>query len=140
MRNLSLAHSRDFLDDHEPLEEQIHRGGNNFSGGQRQRLAIARSLSRPASVYLFDDSFSALDYQTDYEIRRGLGQALDEAIVIIVAQRVATIRHADQILVLDDGRQVGYGSHDELLEQCSLYREIALSQGEEVNHANTDTD
>lgn len=130
LENLTPAQSRNFLDAETPLEEQIHRGGSNYSGGQRQRLAIARGLSRPASVYLFDDSFSALDHQTDYEIRRGLSQALEQAIVIIVAQRVATIRQADQILVLDDGHQVGYGRHEELMRHCTLYREIALSQGE----------
>ncbi|AMB93997.1 ABC transporter ATP-binding protein [Aerococcus sanguinicola] len=136
LNNLEIAQARDFLPEESPLDEAMIRGGNNFSGGQRQRLAIARALSRQVPVYIFDDSFSALDYQTDYELRQALQEALDQAILIIVAQRVATIRHADKILVLDNGQVKGFGSHEDLLENNQIYREIALSQGEEaVDHA-----
>ncbi|MDK6687171.1 ABC transporter ATP-binding protein [Aerococcus sp. UMB8623] len=136
LNNLSIAQARDFLPEESPLDEAMIRGGNNFSGGQRQRLAIARALSRQVPVYIFDDSFSALDYQTDYELRQALQEALDQAILIIVAQRVATIRHADKILVLDNGQVKGFGSHEDLLINNQIYREIALSQGEEaVDHA-----
>ncbi|MGX6486412.1 MAG: hypothetical protein ACWM1H_04870 [Aerococcus sanguinicola] len=89
-------------------------------------------MSRQVPVYIFDDSFSALDYQTDYELRQALQEALDQAILIIVAQRVATIRHADKILVLDNGQVKGFGSHEDLLAHNQIYREIALSQGEEA--------
>ena len=132
LNNLSIAQARDFLLAENPLDEAMIRGGNNFSGGQRQRLAIARALSRQVPVYIFDDSFSALDYQTDYELRQALQEALDQAILIIVAQRVATIRHADKILVLDNGQVKGFGSHEDLLAHNQIYREIALSQGEEA--------
>lgn len=106
------------------------RGGQNFSGGQRQRLALTRALSREASVYVFDDSFSALDYQTDYTIRKNLQETLAEAVTIVVAQRVATIHQADKILILEEGKMVGYGKHDELLENNQVYREIARSQAQ----------
>lgn len=110
----------------------MSRGGTNFSGGQRQRLSIARALNRKAQLYLFDDSFSALDYLTDHKVRQGLMEKTKDAMVIIVAQRVATIRSADKILVLEDGEMVGYGSHQDLLRDNPVYREIALSQGEEA--------
>lgn len=128
---LYLTDARDFLPKEEPLESHLTRGGHNFSGGQRQRLALTRALSREASVYVFDDSFSALDYQTDYTIRKNLQETLEQAITIVVAQRVATIHHADKILVLEDGQMVGYGSHDELLENNQVYREIARSQAQD---------
>lgn len=133
---LSLTDARGFLPDTEPLESHLTRGGRNFSGGQRQRLALTRALSRDASVYIFDDSFSALDYQTDYTIRKNLSEPLEQAITIIVAQRVATIRHADKILVLEDGKMAGYGNHDSLMENNQVYREIARSQAqsEEDSH------
>ncbi|HLR91974.1 MAG TPA: ABC transporter ATP-binding protein, partial [Atopostipes sp.] len=133
---LSLTDASGFLPANEPLESHLTRGGRNFSGGQRQRLALTRALSRDASVYVFDDSFSALDYQTDYTIRKNLRETLEQAITIVVAQRVATIRQADKILVLEDGKMVGYGNHDSLLENNQIYREIARSQaqGEEDSH------
>ncbi|MET3618354.1 ATP-binding cassette subfamily B protein [Peptoniphilus olsenii] len=127
---LDFAKTRDFLSD-SALDKFISRGGVNFSGGQRQRLAIARALTRDASVYIFDDSFSALDYKTDYEVRKSIKDFLSDKIVIIVAQRVATILNADKILVLEDGEAVGYGTHDELMRSNEVYREIALSQGQD---------
>lgn len=114
----------------DPLNKEIARGGKNLSGGQRQRLAIARALTRDASVYIFDDSFSALDYKTDYELRQTLKKSLRDKIVIVVAQRVATILNADKILVLEDGEEVGYGNHHILMETNEVYREIATSQGQ----------
>ena len=114
----------------DPLNKEIARGGKNLSGGQRQRLAIARALTRDASLYLFDDSFSALDYKTDYELRRILKEKLQDKIVIVVAQRVATILNADKILVLEDGQVAGYGNHESLMKTNEIYREIAVSQGQ----------
>ncbi len=127
---LTLTDARGFLPQQNPLDSHMARGGQNFSGGQRQRLALTRALSREASVYIFDDSFSALDYQTDYTIRKNLQATLKQAITIVVAQRVATIHQADKILVLEEGQMVGYGSHEELLEQNQVYREIARSQAQ----------
>ena len=123
------ADAIEFLGD-DPLNKEIARGGKNLSGGQRQRLAIARALTRDASVYLFDDSFSALDYKTDYELRQILKEKLQDKIVIVVAQRVATILNADKILVLEDGQVAGYGNHESLMKTNEIYREIAVSQGQ----------
>lgn len=106
----------------------VAQGGSNVSGGQRQRLSIARAIAKHPQVYLFDDSFSALDYQTDAALRQALAKQTHDATVLIVAQRLSTILHADQILVLDGGRIVGCGTHTELLRSCETYREIALSQ------------
>jgi len=110
------------------LAAPIAQGGSNVSGGQRQRLAIARALVRRPSVYLFDDSFSALDLATDARLRGALAPVTADAVTLIVAQRVSTIRHADRILVLEDGEQVGLGTHDELLDACPTYAEIVESQ------------
>ena len=110
------------------LQALVSQGGTDVSGGQRQRLAIARALAMHARAYLFDDSFSALDYATDAALRAALRSDLGESTVIIVAQRISTIRHADNIIVLDDGEVVGQGTHDQLMETCAVYREIALSQ------------
>lgn len=104
------------------------QGGTNFSGGQRQRLAIARALVKRADILLFDDSFSALDGRTDAALRRALRQSVTAPAKLIIAQRVSTVLDADQILVLDQGRLVGRGTHWELLERCPTYREIAESQ------------
>ena len=123
------ADAIEFLGD-DPLNKEIARGGKNLSGGQRQRLAIARALTRDASVYLFDDSFSALDYKTDYELRQILKEKLQDKIVIVVAQIVATILNADKILVLEDGQVAGYGNHESLMKTNEIYREIAVSQGQ----------
>ena len=110
------------------FESEVSQGGTNVSGGQRQRIAIARALATGARALLFDDSFSALDYATDAALRRQLSQQLAGTTVLIVAQRIATIRHADQIVVLDDGRVAGIGTHEQLLGSCGVYREIAASQ------------
>jgi len=116
----------------EGLEAEIAQGGMNVSGGQKQRLAIARALVKRAPIYIFDDSFSALDYKTDAALRRALRETLTDSTLFIVSQRVATIKHAEQIIVLDEGCVVGKGTHQELLESCEVYRDIALSQlGEE---------
>ncbi len=110
------------------LQTNVSQGGSNFSGGQRQRLTIARALVKRAPIYIFDDSFSALDYKTDARLRQALLQSLGESTVIIVSQRVATIKNADQILVFDQGCLIGQGRHAELMQTCEVYREIALSQ------------
>lgn len=110
------------------LNAKVAQGGTNFSGGQRQRLAIARALVRNADLYIFDDSFSALDYKTDAALRHALERELPNAARLVVAQRVSTIRDAAQIVVLNDGKVVGLGTHDELMEKCPAYREIAESQ------------
>ncbi|AYW48058.1 ABC transporter ATP-binding protein [Tetragenococcus osmophilus] len=128
--SLETAQATQFLPREKPLEKTVARGGSNYSGGQRQRLAISRALTRHASLYIFDDSFSALDYKTDYELRLALQGKLDDTATIIVAQRVATIRHANKILVLENGQVQGLGSHDELMRNNQIYREIAISQGE----------
>lgn len=112
----------------EGLERQISQGGMNVSGGQRQRLSIARALVRRAPVYIFDESFSALDYKTDKAIRSALKTYAKDSVVFLVTQRVAPIRHAEQIIVLDDGRVVGIGTHEQLMNTCEVYRDIALSQ------------
>jgi len=106
----------------------VQQGGANLSGGQKQRLSIARALVRKPDIYLFDDSFSALDYKTDAKLRAALKRETKEATVIIVAQRVSTVMDADQIIVLDEGKIVGIGKHRELLESCDVYREIVASQ------------
>ncbi|MBD7999709.1 ABC transporter ATP-binding protein [Oerskovia gallyi] len=126
---LEIAQARAFVEQLDgQLDAPVAQGGTNFSGGQRQRLAIARAIVRKPSVYLFDDSFSALDYATDAALRLALAPRTREATVLLVAQRVATIRHAEQIVVLDHGRIVGTGTHDELLATCETYQEIVYSQ------------
>ena len=106
----------------------IEQGGNNVSGGQKQRLSIARAVAIDPEIYIFDDSFSALDFKTDSELRRALHKETKDATIFIVAQRVNTIMNADQIVVLDEGRVVGIGTHKKLLKSCEVYREIASSQ------------
>ena len=126
---LGIAQGKDFVRGMPGgLSASISQGGTNVSGGQRQRLAIARALVREPAIYLFDDSFSALDLATDARLRAALGPVTADAVTIIVAQRVSTIRHADQILVVEDGQQVGLGTHHELLETCPTYAEIVESQ------------
>jgi ATP-binding cassette subfamily B multidrug efflux pump len=126
---LRIAQARDFVESMpEGLDSPIAQGGTNVSGGQRQRLAIARALVRKPEIYLFDDSFSALDLATDARLRAALGPVTAEACVVIVAQRVSTIIDADQIVVVEDGAIVGRGTHDELLETCPTYIEIVESQ------------
>ncbi len=126
---LEVAQARDFVEAMEAgLDAPIAQGGTNVSGGQRQRLAIARAIARKPAIYLFDDSFSALDYATDAALRAALVPETRDATVLVVAQRVATIRNADHIVVLDDGRVVGVGTHAELLESNPTYQEIVYSQ------------
>jgi ATP-binding cassette subfamily B protein len=126
---LEIAQGRAFVEGMDGgLDAKIDQGGTNVSGGQRQRLAIARALVRRPEIYLFDDSFSALDYATDAALRAALAAETSEATVVIVAQRVSTIRHADRIVVLDEGRVVGTGTHHELMDTNDTYREIVLSQ------------
>jgi ATP-binding cassette subfamily B protein len=126
---LDIAQARDFVTAMDGgLEAPITQGGSNLSGGQRQRLAIARALVKRAEIYIFDDSFSALDFTTDARLRAALARDLGGATVIIVAQRVGTIMKADRIIVLDGGRIVGSGTHTELLESNETYREIVYSQ------------
>ncbi|KAB8194317.1 ATP-binding cassette domain-containing protein [Nonomuraea phyllanthi] len=128
-RALEVAQAREFVEAMPGgLEEPISQGGTNVSGGQRQRLAIARALVHRPEIYLFDDSFSALDYATDARLRAALAEEITDATMVIVAQRVNTIRDADRILVLDEGRVVGSGDHAELMTTCPTYREIVLSQ------------
>jgi ATP-binding cassette subfamily B multidrug efflux pump len=126
---LEIAQAKDFVAAMPGgLESPIAQGGTTVSGGQRQRLAIARALIRRPEVYLFDDAFSALDVATDARLRRALAPLTADATVVIVAQRVFTIRDADQIVVLEDGAMVGLGTHDELLSSCPTYAEIVASQ------------
>ncbi|MFJ2769728.1 ABC transporter ATP-binding protein [Streptomyces sp. NPDC087300] len=133
---LDVAQAKSFVEGlDEGLEAPIAQGGTNVSGGQRQRLSIARTLVQRPEIYLFDDSFSALDYATDAALRAALGRETAEATVVIVAQRVATIRDADRIVVLDEGRVVGTGRHHELMESNETYREIVLSQLTEAEAA-----
>lgn len=135
---LEVAQAADFVREMpEGLDAPIEQGGSNVSGGQRQRLCIARAVVAKPSLYLFDDSFSALDYATDAKLRAALKPVTTDAAVLVVAQRVGTIRHADNILVLDEGRLVGQGTHDELLESCPTYQEIVTSQmtEEDQEHA-----
>jgi ATP-binding cassette subfamily B protein len=126
---LEIAQSTDFVTAMAgKLDGEIDQGGTNVSGGQRQRLAIARAIAKRPRIYIFDDSFSALDFKTDQQLRAALRDETAEATVIIVGQRVGTIMHADQIVVLDNGRVVGIGTHKELMETCETYQEIVYSQ------------
>ena len=126
---LSLSQAAEFVGKYpEGADHPIAQLGRNVSGGQKQRLSIARALARKPEILVFDDSFSALDYRTDAALREGLAKELPDTTKVIVAQRISTIRHADQILVLDRGLAVGLGTHDELMQNCNVYREIALSQ------------
>ncbi|MCI6553816.1 MAG: ABC transporter ATP-binding protein/permease [Lachnospiraceae bacterium] len=124
-----IAQAMEFIDSKpKRFQEEISQGGTNVSGGQKQRLSIARAIAKHPRICIFDDSFSALDYRTDVILRKALNEKLSDATVIIVAQRISTILHADRILVLDDGRIAGMGTHEELLRSCAEYQEIAGSQ------------
>lgn len=126
---LALSQAEEFVDKlPEKAEHPIAQLGRNVSGGQKQRLSIARALARKPEILIFDDSFSALDYRTDARLRQGLSEQLADTTKIIVAQRISTIRHADKILVMDRGEAVGLGTHEELMQSCPVYREIATSQ------------
>ena len=124
-----IAQALDFISKKEEgFDTPIAQGGTNVSGGQKQRLSIARAIAKNPEIYIFDDSFSALDYKTDVALRKALKNETKEATTIIVAQRVSTILHADQIIVLDEGQIAGIGTHAELLKNCEVYQQIALSQ------------
>lgn len=126
---IELSQAEEFVDKlPDGTEHMISQMGRNVSGGQKQRLSIARALSRKPEILVFDDSFSAIDYKTDAKLREGLNEKLGDTTKIIVAQRISTIRHADKIIVLDRGEAVGMGTHEELMKNCDVYKEIALSQ------------
>ena len=126
---LEIAQATEFVEKLEDgMDSPIVQGGTNVSGGQKQRLAIARALARKPEILIFDDSFSALDYKTDARLRKGLAEQLKDTTCMIVAQRIGTIRNADKIVVLDEGKAVGIGTHEELMKTCKVYQEIAMSQ------------
>ncbi|OJG82653.1 ABC transporter ATP-binding protein/permease [Enterococcus ratti] len=128
-QTLEIAQAKDFVSELEAgLDSHVEQGGGNFSGGQKQRLAIARALVKPADIYVFDDSFSALDFKTDAKLRQALKQNMKESVTVLVAQRVSTVMDADIILVLDEGKLVGKGTHKELLKTNETYQEIVHSQ------------
>ena len=132
-----IAQAWEFIEEKEDgVNSSIAQGGTNVSGGQKQRLSIARAIAKEPEIYIFDDSFSALDYKTDVVLRRALKQETKDATTLIVAQRISTILHADKILVLDEGRVVGQGTHKELLKSCQVYCQIAMSQLSEEELAN----
>lgn len=112
----------------EMFNAEIAQGGTNVSGGQKQRLAIARAIAKKPEIFIFDDSFSALDFKTDAKLRKAINTELKESTLLIVAQRISTIMNADQIIVLDEGKIVGKGTHKELMNSCEVYQQIALSQ------------
>ena len=124
-----IAQAEDFiLQRADGYDSDIAQGGANVSGGQKQRLSIARAVAKNPEIYIFDDSFSALDFKTDAAVRAALKDAARDAAVLVVAQRISTVMHAEQILVLDDGELAGKGTHEELMKSCEVYRQIALSQ------------
>lgn len=125
---LEVAQADFITGDADGLARRVSQGGTNFSGGQRQRLAIARALMKHADLYIFDDSFSALDFKTDAALRHALAAETKDAAVLIVAQRISTVLAADRIVVLEDGCVAGIGRHAELLESCAVYRDIVASQ------------
>ena len=132
----AIAQATEFISSKESgFNTEISQGGTNVSGGQKQRLAIARALAKNSEIFIFDDSFSALDFKTDAKLRAALKEETKESTVIIVAQRVSTVMDADRIIVLDEGRIVGMGTHEELLKSNDVYREIVASQlsEEELN-------
>lgn len=136
-----IAQAEEFISEkEEKFESPISQGGTNVSGGQKQRLSIARAIAKNPRVFLFDDSFSALDYKTDVTLRKELGKKTRDAAVIIVAQRISTILHADQIIVLEEGKIAGMGTHEELMESCETYQEIARSQLSEQELKNKSCD
>ena len=129
MESVQVAQAKEFIKDMpKGVDSHLARGGTNISGGQKQRVSIARVIARDPEIYIFDDSFSALDYQTDSKLRKELKSYTKDATMLIVAQRIGTILNADKIIVLDKGKCVGIGTHKELLKNCDIYKEIALSQ------------
>ena len=127
-KSVEVAQAKFVYDLPEGLDSRIDQGGKNVSGGQKQRISIARALARNPEILIFDDSFSALDYKTDKALREALKKKAKGTTCLIVAQRIGTIKDADKIIVLDKGAIVGEGTHTELMENCKIYKEIALSQ------------
>jgi len=126
---IDIAQATEFVEEkEEKLSAHIAQGGGNVSGGQKQRLSIARALIKKPQIYIFDDSFSALDFKTDKSLRKALNEKTGDSTLLIVAQRISTIKNANQIIVLEDGKMVGIGSHEELMKSCDTYQEIAYSQ------------
>jgi ATP-binding cassette subfamily B protein len=126
---IEISQAKEFIDTKEEgILTEISQGGTNVSGGQRQRLSIARALTKAAKIFIFDDSFSALDFKTDAALRKAMSEEVKDKTVLIVAQRINTIMNAENIVVLDEGKIVGEGTHKELLKNCPVYRQIALSQ------------
>ena len=129
IKAIEVAQGKEFVEKmDDKYNTHIAQGGTNVSGGQKQRLAIARAIARDPEIYIFDDSFSALDYKTDYVLRKELKKYTKDATNLIVAQRIGTIMNADKIIVLDEGVIAGMGTHKELLKNCEVYKQIALSQ------------
>ena len=128
INSLELSQSLFILEHQDGINQEVAQGGTNFSGGQKQRISIARTLYKDSEIMIFDDTFSALDYKTDMLIRKAIKENYRDKTIIIVAQRIGTIKDADQIIVLEDGHIAGIGKHNELLENCAVYKEIALSQ------------
>ena len=127
--SFAIAHATEFINEKpQKYETHISQGGTNVSGGQRQRLSIARAIANEPEVLIFDDSFSALDFKTDVAVRKALNENIKNSTILIVAQRISTVLNAEQILVLDNGKIVGKGTHKELLNNCQVYRDIAESQ------------
>ncbi len=136
--SIKISQAEDFVfDTTEGIDASVSQGGTNYSGGQKQRLSIARAIARKPEIFIFDDTFSALDYKTDFALRKSLKENTQGATILIVAQRIGTIKDADKIIVLDEGKCVGIGKHQELLENCPVYKEIAKSQlsEEELKYA-----
>ena len=132
----TIAQATEFIDcKEEKYDSPISQGGTNVSGGQKQRLSIARAIAKNPRIYIFDDSFSALDFKTDAALRKALSPKVKESTVIIVAQRISTVLQAKQIIVLDDGKMVGKGTHKELMKNCEVYKQIASSQMSEAELA-----
>ena len=135
---IEIAQAKHFISNKEKgLDSRVSQGGKNFSGGQKQRLCIARALAKNAEIYVFDDSFSALDFKTDVKVRHALKGHTKDSTVLIVGQRVSSIMDADNIIVLDDGKIVDQGTHSQLLDRCSVYQEIVRSQLDQDEVDNT---
>ena len=125
---IKAAQIDELLNDEEGLDKHVSQGGANISGGQKQRLSIARGIAKDAEIYIFDDAFSSLDYKTEKKVRQSIDEKLKDKTKIFISQRILSIKNLDKIIVLDKGRIVGIGNHKQLMESCSLYKQIAQSQ------------